>query len=218
MKFPEQKLLLFDFDGVLVDSLELYENVVRQCLEEIGKPIVKNLDDFLALFHDNFYQGIVNKGIDLQAYMAAMKGIYPSIDLSLIKPHREMASVLLELAERHRLMLISSNHEKVIRVLLNKMNVEGCFEAVLGSEAVLSKTEKIAFAQVQCGVAKERIFYIGDTTGDIREARRAGVKAIAVTWGWHNRQILETVYPDYLIDTPYALLDLFTAENFCNGC
>jgi phosphoglycolate phosphatase len=215
MKQPsDQKLLLFDFDGVLVDSLELYERVVRQCLEEIGNPIVKNLDDFLALFHDNFYQGIVNKGIDLQAYMEAMKGIYPSIDISLIKPNREMASVLLELAEWHRLMLISSNHEKVIRVLLNEMNVGECFEAVLGSEAVLSKTEKIAFAQVQCGVAKEQIFYIGDTTGDIREAHRAGVKAIAVTWGWHDRQVLETVCPDYLIDTPDALLNLFTAGDF----
>jgi phosphoglycolate phosphatase len=48
MKSFDQKLLLFDFDGVLVDSLEVYEDVVRQCLERLGRPIIRNREDFLA--------------------------------------------------------------------------------------------------------------------------------------------------------------------------
>jgi phosphoglycolate phosphatase len=128
-----------------------------------------------------------------------------------------MASVLLELAKRHRLMLISSNTEKIISVLLNRMNVQECFEAVVGSDALLNKTEKILRAQSESGMSRDSVYYIGATPGDIREARRAGIKTIAVTWGWHSREILESVSPDFLIDTAPALLELFTREPSFHG-
>jgi len=218
MKFSGQKLILFDFDGVIVDSLDVYEAVVRQCFERVGKPIVRNREDFLALYHDNFYREVASRGIDLNAFMAALADIRPQIDTSLIQPYRMMASVLRELAKRHRLMLISSNHEETIQVLLTRMNIQGCFEAVLGSNSLLNKTEKIIRAWNQSGVARDQVYYIGDTAGDIREARRAGVKTVAVTWGWHNSEILEAVDPDFLIDTAHALLDLFLQETFWHGC
>jgi len=218
MKFSGQKLILFDFDGVIVDSLDVYEAVVRQCFERVGKPIVRNREDFLALYHDNFYREVASRGIDLNAFMAALADIRPQIDTSLIQPYRMMASVLRELAKRHRLMLISSNHEETIQVLLTRMNIQGCFEAVLGSNSLLNKTEKIIHAWNQSGVARDQVYYIGDTTGDIREARRAGVKTVAVTWGWHNSEILEAVDPDFLIDTAHALLNLFLQETSWHGC
>lgn len=218
MKSFDQKLLLFDFDGVLVDSLEVYEDVVRQCLERLGRPIIRNREDFLALYHDNFYREVEKRGIDLEAFIAVLAEIRPHIDISLIQPYDMMASVLLELAKRHRLMLISSNTEKTISVLLNRMNVQECFEAVVGSDALLNKTEKILRAQSESGMSRGSVYYIGDTAGDIREARRAGIKTIAVTWGWHSREILESVSPDFLIDTAPALLELFTREPSFHGC
>ncbi|ABC78840.1 HAD family hydrolase [Syntrophus aciditrophicus] len=218
MKSFDQKLLLFDFDGVLVDSLEVYEDVVRQCLERLGRPIIRNREDFLALYHDNFYREVEKRGIDLEAFIAVLAEIRPHIDISLIQPYDMMASVLLELAKRHRLMLISSNTEKTISVLLNRMNVQECFEAVVGSDALLNKTEKILRAQSESGMSRDSVYYIGDTAGDIREARRAGIKTIAVTWGWHSREILESVSPDFLIDTAPALLELFTREPSFHGC
>jgi len=43
-------LLLFDFDGVLVESLAVYERVVKRALERIGSPLVESREDFLDLF------------------------------------------------------------------------------------------------------------------------------------------------------------------------
>jgi phosphoglycolate phosphatase len=45
-----ERLMIFDFDGVVVDSLNVYEGTVRECLEKIGQPIVKNRADFLELY------------------------------------------------------------------------------------------------------------------------------------------------------------------------
>jgi phosphoglycolate phosphatase len=59
----EQKLFLFDFDGVLVDSLDIYEQSVRLCLEKIGTPIIRDRDDYLALFDHNFYEAMAAKGV-----------------------------------------------------------------------------------------------------------------------------------------------------------
>ena len=59
-------LFLFDFDGVLVDSLDLYAEVVRRFLERIGTPIVKSKEDYLALFDGNFYESMAARGVDWQ--------------------------------------------------------------------------------------------------------------------------------------------------------
>lgn len=218
MNDPDQKLLLFDFDGVLVDSLDVYEAVVRQCLEAIGQPIVQTRTDYLTLYQDNFYGEIARRGVDLSAFLAELARIRPHIDTSLLRPLPAMAPVLLTLAERHRLMLISSNSTEVIQVLLTRMGVSQCFDAVLGSDFLLGKTEKIVHVQHSSGFAKEDIYYVGDTAGDIREARRAGIRSVAVTWGWHDRAALEAVAPDFLIDSPQALLNLLLWETSSHGC
>ena len=56
-----KKLLLFDFDGVIVDSLELYEETSRLCLEEIGGQIIKNREDFLSLLMIIFMKQCVRR-------------------------------------------------------------------------------------------------------------------------------------------------------------
>src|SRR5512137_656259 len=92
-----QKLFLFDFDGVLVDSLEVYERRVKLCLEKIGSPIIQSREDFLALFEDNFYEGIVKKGIDLAAFMNASRSIPTKDDYDQMAPFTPIFPVLQEL-------------------------------------------------------------------------------------------------------------------------
>ncbi len=55
------KLLLFDFDGVLVDSIEVYEKTVTDCLREIGQPLKRGREEFLELFEENFYKSLAEK-------------------------------------------------------------------------------------------------------------------------------------------------------------
>ena len=70
-------LFLFDFDGVLVDSLDLYAEAVARCLERIGTPIVKNREEYLVLFDGNFYESMAAKGVDLAAFAEAAREIMP---------------------------------------------------------------------------------------------------------------------------------------------
>jgi len=204
----ERNLFLFDFDGVLADSLDLYSEAVARCLLRIGTPIVKNKEDYLALFEGNFYESMAAKGVDLVAFAGAAKEILPGIDYDAMKPFDGLIPVLEALQKDHLLAVISSNGSRTISKMLERFGFDRFFQEILGSDFLFSKKDKIAHALSKYGIDRERTFYIGDTTGDILEAREAGVRTVAVTWGWHSREKLVAVHPDFLVDKPEDLLKI----------
>jgi phosphoglycolate phosphatase-like HAD superfamily hydrolase len=52
---------------------------------------------------------------------------------------------------------------------------------------------------------------IGDTVGDIRAGKEAGVRTAAVTWGYQQRDLLLKEAPDCLLDQPKELLYIVRA-------
>jgi len=201
-------LFLFDFDGVLADSLDLYSEAVARCLERIGTPIVKSKEDYLVLFDGNFYESMAARGVDLAAFAQAAREILPGIDYDAMKPFAGLIPVLDALRKNHYLAVISSNGYRTIRTMLTRFGFDPYFREIFGSDFHFSKKEKIDHALEKYGIPREKAFYIGDTVGDILEAQAAGVLSVAVTWGWHDRERLVAVHPDFVVDAPEGLLSI----------
>lgn len=202
------RLLLFDFDGVVVDSLDLYEDAVNRCLREIGTAPFGDRGEFLDIFDDNFYEGIRRKGVDVAAFMNASAALAPALDYGRVRPVRALEPVLEKLREQDILAIVSSNSNYAIRRILSIHDYDRYFEDILGHEFTLSKIEKIRRAAKLLKKGLDSTFYIGDTVGDIKEAKKAGVRTVAVTWGWHSGERLKIAEPDYLLDRPEELLTL----------
>lgn len=202
------KLFLFDFDGVLADSLEVYEKTVKACLHDIKQPIIQSREEFLELFDDNFYASLGKKGIPLNAFMKAAEGILAQVKIKDMKPFPNVEPVIKKLHENHCLIVVSSNDFASIKEALDHFHYDGYFKDILGSDFMFSKKEKILYAAKKYRADLTDIYYIGDTTGDIKEGKQAGVQTVGVTWGWHSKEKLAAVQPDYLFDDPRDLLQL----------
>ena len=55
---------------------------------------------------------------------------------------------------------------------------------------------------------KSQTFYIGDETRDIDAAKKNGIYAVAVTWGFNSEKILLQHQPDFIARRPEDLLNI----------
>ncbi|MCK7468254.1 MAG: HAD family hydrolase [Desulfosudis oleivorans] len=202
------KLLLFDFDGVLVDSIDVYEKTVTDCLKQIGQPLTRGREEFLELFEGNFYESLKQQGVNMDKFVAASVDILSKVNYTEMKPFDAIRPVLRELAKNHPMIVISSNDTPTIAEALRLYDFEGIFQEILGSDFMLSKKDKILYAAKKYNATISDIYYIGDTTGDMKEGRQAGITTVGVTWGWHSKELMATSQPDYLFDKPEDLLKL----------
>ncbi len=198
-------VLLFDYDGTLVSSLEAVKDALNAIALKYGVQPVTSTEAFRELYDKNVYDSIVERGLPRDKLPAFFNDwrkpfLKPNAQVSLIPGIKE---VLHELAKKHHLAIITSNSREAIEVSIAHFKLEGIQE-ILGGDKQISKVEKIA--SVKKRFPQAEVYYIGDTKGDVLEGKKAGVKTVAVTWGVHSRKHLEEAEPTYLIDTPEELL------------
>ncbi len=203
-----KSMMLFDFDGVLVQSLDLYAGAVKIILERMGKPFVRNREDYLELFEGNFYESLAARGVDLKVFSNLAKEVLPDLDYKSMKPVPGLVPVLDSLRKIHLLAVVSSNGSATIGRALEAFAFAPYFQDILGSDFLFSKREKIAHALSKYRISPNHTYYVGDTTGDIIEAKAAGVLSVGAAWGWYGREKLANASPDFLVDTPNDLLSL----------
>jgi phosphoglycolate phosphatase-like HAD superfamily hydrolase len=91
--------------------------------------------------------------------------------------------------------------------VLARHGVGGIAE-VIGSDTETSKVRKIALAREHHGDGLKP-WYVGDTVGDILEAKAAGVGSVGVAWGWQAVEKLRAASPAFIT---YTLEDLLLLE------
>jgi phosphoglycolate phosphatase len=203
--------LIFDYDGVIADSLDYFVGSFLDACREHNIGTLKTRHDFLRLFDTNLYEGMAQAGIaeDTMRPLLCSMG-----ELLRVREHSYglfagIGAVLQRLGGSYPLYVVTSNVARVVREHLSVHGVS-CFRRILGSEDDTSKVRKIqTVRRLHAGLP---CYYIGDTVGDMLEGREAGAKTVAVAWGWHGRERLAGTGPDFVADSPADLLALFEAR------
>lgn len=201
--------MIFDYDGVIVDSIQLFMKYFLEACRIENVNGIKTKDDFLKIFEGNMYESLRDIGLSSEK----IHRVVSMVKDNLLKTHYKMnlfpgiKEVLEVLSRKHILVVITSNDSTVVKDFFKLKDLK-VFREVYGSQHGESKVEKI-------NSIKERYvggnyFYIGDTTGDIREGKKAGASTIAVTWGWHPEYKLRKEKPTYLVHSPQELLNIFS--------
>lgn len=197
-------LVLFDYDGVLVDSLDYFlDAFLDSCLEN-GFERVKTREDFLALFDVNFYEGMARAGLDGKLRDDVFHGMARRLAGKSTRYtfFPGIPDALRRLAAFADIVVVTSNDSAVVQAYLDEHDLT-LYKDVLGGDKDTSKVRKIrSMARLYPGAP---LVYVGDTTGDILEAREGGALAVGAAWGWHGATRLAGAKPDRLLMAPAEL-------------
>ena len=202
--------ILFDFDDVLADTLADMLRFAQEVCDELGVEhtvIETDLSELEVMSFatlgracgtpDELVEEFVRR---CTGKFVARKSPPPILD--------GLLEVVWNLAERHVPEVVTGNTEWNVRAFLQEHGLAGCFRAVYGLEMPGSKVEKILMAESHFVEDGEMVFMVGDSLSDIRAAKDAGVKSIAVSWGHQSVGRLVGAVPDHVVRLPEELLEI----------
>ena len=194
-----KKLVIFDFDGVLVNTINL-----SFVLQKKHNPDLTE-EAWHKITHGNFwenYQKAVADGSIIDP---------PNWDEGYIKgllelnSHDVIQKLILDLQHEYTLVIVSSTSSSHIKKFLEQEKIEHCFEGIYGADTDYSKVVKINMLLKKFELVSTNAIFVTDTLGDIREGNECNVKSIGVTWGAHDRETLSKGEPYEIVDDVFGL-------------
>lgn len=204
------KYIIFDFDGTLVDSIEVAINVYNRIAPKYKcKPIQDDASEILSSRNPQKYfkeYGITPFKLLLLVYMVRRE---LGKHISDIEPVKGMAPALKELKEAgFTLGVLTSNSRKNVIRFMENNKLHDIFDFFYSGRHLFGKDVAIKEIIKKESIPAHRVLYVGDETRDALAMKKAGIPIIAVSWGLTKREKLETLHPAAIIDQPAELLTL----------
>jgi phosphoglycolate phosphatase len=193
---------MFDFDGVIADSLDDQCRAFVETLQANGLEHLATQARFLDFTEANWFEALAEAGVP-EGVVAEIEDAFGAAPSPELFPR--MAEVIGRLGAAHPVVVITSSRTRVVERILGERGAP--VVEVLGGEKEASKTRKIRSVRRRFGESLAA-WYVCDTVGDVLEARAAGAITVGVAWGWHGEERLLRAAPDVIARTPRDLLDL----------
>lgn len=208
--------IIFDMDGVLVDSEPVIKAAAIKGLSEYGvNAEPKDFDPFIGAGEDRFIGGVANKyGMD---YKLEMKHRVYEIYLDLVSDNLKIYEGIPEMIKRlkgkgYRLALASSADLIKVKANLKTADISfGLFDSVLTGEDVKNKKpapDVFLKAAQQMGIVPKRCYVVEDAVNGIRAAKAANMKSIGITSTFSYNE-LKVENPDYIFSNTAEIESIF---------
>ena len=205
-------LIIFDFDGVLADTLNDLIQFGQEVCDELRVEHAVKKEDLSNLEIMSFAsfgrscevpEHLVDEFVQRCLERFAKKKSPPAI-------FNGLSSIVRSFAINKKLAIITTNSSQNVNAFLVQHGLDECIHAVYGVDIPGSKAQKISMAQNQFSAdpKRESVFMIGDSFSDIRAAKEASVTSIAVTWGHQSLEYLLSGDPDYVVNFPHDLTEI----------
>jgi pyrophosphatase PpaX len=211
---PRPRIILFDLDGTLIDSVRLILDSYHHTMRSHGLP-ARTDDDWLSGLGTPLSAQLADWGNDPET-LKALIATYREYNL---EHHDRMVTVYPGVVEVVRAireagvstgLVTSKNRNGALRGLgvaglVDMMDVLVCADEVDNPKPHPEPVEKAV--RLLDGNPVQTI-YVGDSIHDMQSGRAAGVRTAAALWGPFGRSHLTGASPDYWLDTPPELLRL----------
>ena len=197
MKYP---LIVFDWDGTIIDSASTIAECIRMAAADVGLPVPTKEQASHVI------------GLGLQdALRHAVPALPPERVPQFVERYREhfrAAEHTMDLFGGMRELLTGLQRERILGIATGKSRrgldraldatgLRPCFRASRCADETHPKPHPAMLLELmhELAVAPEGVLMIGDTSHDLEMARAAGVDALAVTYGAHAEESLRSCQP-----------------------
>ncbi|MFK0121024.1 HAD-IA family hydrolase [Streptomyces sp. NPDC090994] len=205
--------VVFDLDGVLVDSFAVMREAFTLAYAEVvgpGEPPFAEYNRHLGRYFPDIMRIM---GLPLEMEEPFVRESYRLAHL--VKVFDGVPELLGELRRRGvRLAVATGKSGPRARSLLDTIGIRDRFDAVLGSDEVARAKpapDIVLKAMELLGADPGRTVMVGDAVTDLASARGAGVTAVAALWGETDEATLLAADPDVVLRHPAELLALCPA-------
>jgi len=193
------KLLIFDFDGTIVDSKAVWYKALEKHLGNLGlgKKEVDNIIDLGYNVSENLEELGLTK-IENVVKMRIMSDVLRQVDK--VKKCKDVDSIKNLTGKK---VLISNSVSGFILPILERLKLKNCFQEIYGADSFEDKEEFVKKYLKEKKISKKDVYYIGDRKADVILARKVGVKSIIISGkcAWDSRKEVLSTSPDYVLDS-----------------
>jgi phosphoglycolate phosphatase len=211
MRSRRYDLIVFDWDGTLADSTAIIARSIREALRDMGETVPEETAARYVI------------GLGLADALRTVAPMLPAERHSELVAHyrrRYLAAeqdipmfkgaveLIAELDRAGYLLGVATGKSRMgLDRVLTKNGLATRFHATRCADEGRPKPHPDMLLHVmdRLGVAPEATLMIGDTTHDLLLARNAGVAAVAVTYGAHEREPLASLAP---VGTVHSMAEL----------
>jgi len=216
-----KQALIFDLDGTLVDSLQGITTALNSAL--LGSGLPTHPATAVRGFIGNGARVLIERGVPagssemlILAVEQAFKSEYEVAWPLGTTPYPGIVHLLETLQLNGAPLAVLSNKPHPFTVaMVARIFPSIRFGLVLGQRnGVPHKPDPSGALEIsaELGILPQHCSIIGDSTMDIETARNAKMEAIAVTWGFHDRERLLSAGAQHIANDPTELLRICETE------
>lgn len=178
------KGIIFDLDGVLIDSFSAWHKLLNFALKNYGKKTLSEKE------FEKFWGQGMEKDIEILLPEITLKELQKFYEENFerfakyIKTFKETNIVLKKLKEKNLEIAIASNSApKILSFCIKKAKIGKYIDCYLGaSDSIKGKPEPDILLKILefLNLKKDEVFFVGDSPFDIEAGKRANVKTVGL--------------------------------------
>lgn len=181
-----KKILIFDLDGVIINSIDLMLKLNQQKFPNSTR------NDLEELFTGNIREQIDNlKGTylseDNPEKLKQMRAAYTKEKTETVELYPGIRALLTQLKEQGYSLSINTSASTANSYnLLKRLGVYDFFDYIITRDFAQSKVEKFKELARLYSCELSDFIFITDSVGDVLESQEVHIPTVAVTWGIHQ--------------------------------
>lgn len=210
------KLIIFDLDGTLLNSIADLAEATNYALRRQGMPT--HADEAFKYFVGDGVAELINRAVPANTESATKVTVHSDFSEYYGKHYADKTvtypginELLIEIKRMGIMLAVASNKPDEFTKVIISRHWFDTFTCVQGQQDGIPKKPdpQIAFAIMEkLGVTAGETLFIGDTNVDVMTAKHAGIRCVGCLWGFRTFEELHEAGADFIIEKPEEIVHI----------